>query len=89
MRQPRLCTPLLRYGQSDATSLGDAGGKTQPEEEPLKDAIRHSYRVLDLIDNQVRALRKRQLIDSFKAKRDGCASSQAHLLGYPHRHQPV
>jgi NTE family protein len=48
--------------------VSDAGGKTRPEEEPHKDAIRHSYRVLDLIDNQVRALRKRQLIDSFKAK---------------------
>ena len=29
---------------------------------------RHSYRVLNLVDNQVRSLRKRQLIDSFKAK---------------------
>jgi NTE family protein len=48
--------------------VSDAGGKTEPEEEPHKDAARHSYRVLDLIDNQVRALRKRQLIDSFKAK---------------------
>ena len=48
--------------------VSDGGGKTQPEEEPHKDALRHSYRVLDLVDNQVRSLRKRQLIDSFKAK---------------------
>jgi NTE family protein len=48
--------------------VSDAGGKTQPEEEPHKDPIRHSYRVFDLIDNQVRSLRKRQLIDSFKLK---------------------
>ena len=47
--------------------VSDGGGKTQPEEEPHKDALRHSYRVLDLVDNQVRSLRKRQLIDSFKA----------------------
>jgi NTE family protein len=48
--------------------VSDAGGKAQPEEEPHKDALRHSYRVFDLIDNQVRSLRKRQLIDSFQAK---------------------
>jgi NTE family protein len=48
--------------------VSDGGGKTQPEEEPHKDPLRHSYRVLDLVDNQVRSLRKRQLIDSFKAK---------------------
>lgn len=37
----------------------------QPEEEPKSDWGRHAYRVLNLIDNQVRALRKRQLIDSY------------------------
>jgi NTE family protein len=35
--------------------------------------MRHSMRVMDLIDNQVRSLRKRQLINSFKAGlRKGC-----------------
>jgi NTE family protein len=47
--------------------VSDAGGKTQAEEEPKSDWARHSYRVLNLIDNQVRALRKRQTIDSFKS----------------------
>lgn len=47
--------------------VSDGGGKTQPEDEPANDWARHSKRVLDLIDNQVRALRKRQLIDSFQA----------------------
>ena len=47
--------------------VSDAGGKTQAEEEPKNDWARHSYRVLNLIDNQVRALRKRQTIDSFKS----------------------
>ena len=32
------------------------------------DPIFHSYRVFELTDNQVRSLRKRQLIDSFKAQ---------------------
>lgn len=47
--------------------VSDGGGKVQPEGEPKNDWARHAYRVLNLIDNQVRALRKRQLIDSFVA----------------------
>jgi NTE family protein len=47
--------------------VSDGGGKLQPEAEPKSDWARHSYRVLDLIDNQVRSLRKRQVIDSYKA----------------------
>jgi NTE family protein len=50
--------------------VSDGGGKLEPEEEPKTDPARHSYRVLNLIDSQVRALRKRQVIDSFKAKED-------------------
>jgi NTE family protein len=46
--------------------VSDAGGKTAAEAEPKHDWARHSYRVLNLIDNQVRSLRKRQLIDSYK-----------------------
>jgi NTE family protein len=46
--------------------VSDAGGKLQSEEEPKEDWARHAYRVLDLIDNQVRSLRKRQLIQSYK-----------------------
>jgi NTE family protein len=45
--------------------VSDAGGKLQPEAEPATDWGRHVVRVLDVIDNQVRSLRKRQLIDSF------------------------
>ncbi|MDB5578500.1 MAG: Patatin [Bradyrhizobium sp.] len=48
--------------------VSDAGGKTEAEEEPETDWPRHSYRVLNLIDSQVRALRKRQVIDSFVSK---------------------
>jgi NTE family protein len=47
--------------------VSDAGGKTEAEPEPDQDWARHSLRVLNLIDNQVRSLRKRQVIDSFKA----------------------
>ena len=48
--------------------VSDGGGKFEAEEEPKSDWAQHSLRVLDLIDSQVRALRKRQLIDSFAAK---------------------
>lgn len=52
--------------------VSDAGGKLQPEPTPKTNWLQHSYRVLNVIDNQVRALRKRQLIDSYISKqRDG------------------
>lgn len=46
--------------------VSDGGGKTQPEDEPKADWGRHIYRVLNLVDNQVRSLRKRQLIGSYE-----------------------
>jgi NTE family protein len=46
--------------------VSDAGGKMGPDETPKGDWARHSMRILDMIDNQVRCLRKRQLIDSLK-----------------------
>ena len=46
--------------------------------------LRHSYRVLDLVDNQVRSLRKRQVIGSFEE--EPMPSSQGRLLGHPHQH---
>lgn len=47
--------------------VSDAGAAMQAEEEPKKDWPRHAYRVLDLIDNQVRALRKRAVVAAFTA----------------------
>jgi NTE family protein len=46
--------------------VSDGGGKMKPESEPKLDWFRHTKRVLDMIDNQVRSLRKRQVVDSFK-----------------------
>jgi len=48
--------------------LSDGGGKMEPEEEPKTDWARHSHRVLEVVDNQVRSLHKRQLIDAYKGK---------------------
>jgi NTE family protein len=45
--------------------VSDAGQKITPEENPHDDWGRHSVRILDTVDNQVRSLRKRQLISSF------------------------
>jgi NTE family protein len=50
--------------------VSDAGGKMKPEAEPKHDWPRHAYRILDIVDNQVRSLRKRQIIESFKNPND-------------------
>jgi NTE family protein len=47
--------------------VSDAGGLTAPEEEPHTDWARHAYRILNLVDHQVRNLRKRQVVSSFVA----------------------
>lgn len=46
--------------------VSDGGGNLAPEPEPKKDWVRHTMRVLFIIDNQVRSLRKRQVIASYK-----------------------
>lgn len=46
--------------------VSDAGQKIAPEPDPHHDWARHSMRVLDIIDNQVRSLRKRNLIDAYQ-----------------------
>lgn len=54
------------YKRYDTILVSDAGGKTQAKEKPKKNWVCHSYRVLNLIDHQVRSLRKRQLIQAYK-----------------------
>jgi NTE family protein len=46
--------------------VSDAGQKIAPEEDPHTDWARHSIRILDTVDNQVRSLRKRHLIESYQ-----------------------
>jgi NTE family protein len=48
--------------------VSDAGGSFSPESAPRYNWFSHAYRTLETIDNQVRSLRKRQVVDSFKAK---------------------
>jgi NTE family protein len=48
--------------------VSNGGGKMQAEPDPHGDWARHALRVNDIIDNQVRSLRARQVIGSFEAK---------------------
>jgi NTE family protein len=57
----------------DTVLVSDAGGVYGVEEHPARDWLNHTRRVVDMIDNQVRSLRKRQVIDSFQSGiRNGC-----------------
>jgi NTE family protein len=47
--------------------VSDGGGLSQPEPDPKRDWAQHAYRILDLVDNQVRSLRKRQIMDGFRS----------------------
>jgi NTE family protein len=57
-------TAWKRY---DTILVSDAGQKMDPQPKPHEDWAMHSKRVLDLVDNQVRSLRKRQIVQSFIA----------------------
>jgi len=59
-------TAWKRY---DTILVSDAGGQMQPQAEPKLDWARHTFRVRMITDNQVRALRKRQLIESYKLRK--------------------
>jgi NTE family protein len=47
--------------------VSDGGGQFDPDPDPANDWVRHMLRVLQTIDNQVRSLRKRQLIGAYRA----------------------
>ena len=57
-------TTWKRY---DTILVSNGGGKMAAEESPHSDPVRHAIRINEIIDNQVRSLRARQVIDSFKA----------------------
>jgi NTE family protein len=58
-------TAFKRY---DTLLVSDGGQHFQPDPDPHHDWARHSYRVFDLVDSQVRSLRARQLITLFNEK---------------------
>jgi len=57
------------WRQFTTVLVSDGGGKMGAQEKPRSDWVRHSLRINDLIDNQVRSLRKRQLIGAYQAQR--------------------
>jgi NTE family protein len=46
--------------------VSDGGGGSADEPEPKREWLEHAYRVLNLLDSQVRSLRKRQIIGSYQ-----------------------
>ena len=58
-------TAWKRY---DTILVSNGGGKMAPQEEPKSDWARHAIRINEIIDNQVRSLRARQVIGAFEAK---------------------
>lgn len=61
------------WNQFRTLLVADAGGHMGADPSPATDWARHSARVLQIIDNQVRSLRKRQVIEAFRAdRRNGC-----------------
>jgi len=50
--------------------VSNGGGHLAPEAEPKRDWGRHAFRVLEIIDSQVRSLRVRQVIAAYEDKED-------------------
>jgi len=58
-------TVVKRY---QTVFVSDGGAKIAPEGSPASNWAEHSKRILEIVDNQVRSLRKRALIDGFRAR---------------------
>ena len=69
--------------------VSDGGGDTGAEGDPKRDWLRHTYRVLNLIDDQVRALRKKQVVDSYCAPAGRPEPPSGRVLGHPGGHRQV
>lgn len=60
------------YKKCRTVLVSDAGGHLADEPDPPTDWVRQTLRVLGVIDNQVRELRKSQVVDSYvEGERDG------------------
>ena len=72
----------------DTILVSDGGAKMAPDPEPHTDWARHALRVNEVIDNQVRSLRKRQLIASYKSgQRKGTYwGVRSDIADYPAQH---
>ena len=73
------------WKRHDTILVSDAGGHFSADASPPSDWGRHLLRVLGVIDNQVRSLRKRQVIDAFRrGDRSGAyVGIRSHVADYP------
>lgn len=55
-------------GRCRTLLVSDGGQKMKPKKKPAGDWARHAVRILGIIDNQVRSLRKRDLIKRFQQR---------------------
>ncbi len=53
------------WKEYDTVLVSDAGGALGAEPQPKTNWLMHTLRMLNVIDNQVRSLRKRQVVNSF------------------------
>lgn len=60
----------------DTILVSDGGGQIQPDAKPKTDWPRHVIRVMAIADNQVRALRKRQLITAYRRRQELLAAGE-------------
>jgi NTE family protein len=62
----------------------DGGGSVSDEPQPKRDWLQHVFRVLGLLDSQVRSLRKRQVIDSYQLglRKDTYWGIRTNILDY-------
>lgn len=65
--------------------VSDAGGSLSPQADPAADWAQHMLRVTQLLDHQIRSLRKRQVIESFvQGRRDGAyVGIRSDITRYP------
>lgn len=72
--------------------VSDAGAPLFPEDKPKKDWLRIATRVMDVVTEQTRALRKRRLIDDFKNPATGRVGAywgiRSEIADY-HYHDPM
>jgi NTE family protein len=76
------------WKEFDTILVSDGGGKVAVDPEPHTDWVRHALRINELIDNQVRSLRKRQVIGSYQTgERKGTYwGIRGDIGGYPAQH---
>jgi NTE family protein len=61
--------------------ISDGGGRAVPQLRPHRDWVRHTCRAFEIIDDQVRSLRTREIIAAFeRGERGGRISAFAAIL---------